>query len=170
MSSYILKESEIGAVINYIDRNRELLDDVYGYSVIEQILLVFKAEQSRCETDSSLVRYDICGEIDIFEDIRKVIDQSRERTSYKMNIVMKDVKYMLHEVGVELDTYYLVLGVDEDTYGQPSLHVAEYSDLEDDIPLEWYTEAGVKITKVTMVSSEPLPWVDFSGNLIKTSD
>ena len=51
MSSYILKESEIGAVINYINRNRELLDDVYGYSVIEQILLVFKADQSRCETD-----------------------------------------------------------------------------------------------------------------------
>lgn len=170
MSDYILKSSEISAVINYIDRNRELLDDVFGYSVIEDILLVFKSDQSRCETDSSLVRYDIDAQIDIFENIRKVIDKSRECTSYNINLEMKDVQYMLHEAGVELDTYYLVLGVDETTYDQPSLHVAEYSDLEDDIPLEWYTEAGVKITKVTMVSSEPLPWVDFSGNLIKSSD
>lgn len=170
MSDYILKSSEISAVVNYIDRNRELLDDDFGYSAIEEILLVFKADQSRCETNSSLVRYDLGGNIEVFKNIRKVIDKSRERTTYNLNVVMKDVKYMLNEIGVELDTYYLVLGVDENTYDQPSLHVAEYTDLEDDIPLEWYTEAGTKITKVTMVSSEPLPWVDFSGNLIKSSD
>lgn len=170
MSNYILKTKEISAVISYIDSNRELVDDIFGFNTIEQVLLVLKADLSRCETDSSLVRYDINSQIGIFEDLRKIIDKSRERTNYEMNLVMKDVQYMLHEIGIELDTYYLVLGVDEDLYNQPSLHVAEYSDLEDDIPLEWYTESGSKITKVTMVSSEPLPWVDFTGNLQKISD
>ena len=108
--SYILKAKEIKNVISHIDLNRELIDDVYGYSTVEEVLLVLKADLIRCETESSLIRYDIGGNIEIFDDIRSIIDKSRERTTYDMNIVMKDINYMLNEVGVELNTYYLILG------------------------------------------------------------
>ncbi len=75
-----------------------------------------------------------------------------------MNIEMVELSRHKSFV-VHIDQFHLVYGVDERLYDTPQWHVATYSDLEDgfDGDFSWYTESGIRITKVTHVSLNPLP-------------
>lgn len=75
-----------------------------------------------------------------------------------LHIEMIDINHAIKEVGIELDTWYLIFGTDEQMYGTPTVHVAEYTDCDNKgDPLMWLTEKGTEITNVLLVSKKPLP-------------
>lgn len=84
----------------------------------------------------------------------------------ELNFEMVGIEEMTKEQGIELDTYYLVVGCSESIM-KPALHIAMYYDLGENDPLIWITEEGLHITDVTYVSRYPAPIVDeYTGELV----
>lgn len=87
----------------------------------------------------------------------------------KLNFEMVGIEEMTKEQGIELNTYYLIVGSSESIM-KPALHIAMYYDLGEYDPLIWITEEGLNITDVTYVSRFPVPVVDESSGELIISD
>lgn len=159
---YTLTPKELEQLITYMEDYEDELCEKYTIDSVYDCSVIIRADYNRLVTSDSITSYESSiGEV--FDTIRKIIDDSnilhKKKISEKLDIEMMSIDYMYNEQGIELDCYYLVLGVDEEQYGNYSFHVAELTDLEDDIPLMWLREDGKEIKSVIKVSKYPLPFV-----------